>query len=402
MKSPIWYELKHVCAQTGARYGILHTPHGDFETPIFMPVGTQATVKTLSPEEIEEVSDGLILGNTYHLWLQPGDELIKKHGGIRGFMKWDHALLTDSGGFQVFSLAKIRKIEEEGVYFRHHLSGAKLFLSPEKSIQIQNNLGADMIMSFDECPPFHADYKYMKNSIDRTLRWAKRGKDAHQNKETQGLFGIVQGGPFKDLRKYCFEELDKIGFDGYSIGGLAVGESKKEMYEMLEYMKTILPADKPHYLMGVGSPDDLVVGAMNGVDMFDCVAATRIARHGTALTHSGKLILKNTKFYEDMSPIDPKCDCYVCKKFTRSYLNHLVKSKEILGARLLSYHNLYFLKSLMHDIREAIKNDRLKDFQEEFFKEFGYPLLEDIMSGKVEGQTMKLTDEIKITGKESK
>lgn len=396
----IWYELKHVCKQTGARYGILHTPHGDFETPIFMPVGTKATVKTLCPEEIEQVSDGLILGNTYHLWLQPGDELIAKHGGIRGFMKWNHALLTDSGGFQVFSLAKIRKITEEGVTFRHHKSGAPLFMSPEKSIEIQNNLGADIMMSFDECPPFHADRKYMTDSVERTLRWAKRGLDAHKNPETQALFGIVQGGPFLDIRKHCLEELEKLDFPGYSIGGLAVGESKKEMYDVLNYVKDILPKNKPRYLMGVGSPDDLVVGSMNGVDMFDCVAATRIARHGTALTHNGKVLLKNTKHYASMEPVDSECDCYVCKKFTRSYLHHLVKAEEILGMRLLSYHNLYFLKSLMKDIRTAIQEDRLKDFQEEFFKKFGYAPLEDILSGKVNEGTMKLKDEIKITGKE--
>lgn len=398
--SAIWYELKHVCKQTGARYGILHTPHGDFETPIFMPVGTKATVKTLCPEEIEKVSDGLILGNTYHLWLQPGDELIAKHGGIRGFMKWDHALLTDSGGFQVFSLAKIRKITEEGVNFRHHKSGAPLFMSPETSINIQNNLGADIIMSFDECPPFHADRKYMEDSVERTIRWAKRGYDAHKNKDTQALFGIVQGGPYLDIRKHCLEELDKIGFDGYSIGGLAVGESKKEMYDVLNYVKDILPSDKPRYLMGVGSPDDLVVGSMLGVDMFDCVAPTRIARHGTALSFSGKVLLKNQKYYEDMGPIDKECDCYVCKKFSRSYLHHLIKADEMLGMRLLSYHNLYFLKSLMKKVREAIQNDRLKDFQEEFFTQFGYHNLEDIMSGKISEGTMKLKDQIKITGKE--
>ena len=395
----IWYELKHVCKQTGARYGILHTPHGDFETPIFMPVGTKATVKTLSVEEIEEVSDGLILGNTYHLWLQPGDELIKKHGGIRGFMKWDHALLTDSGGFQVFSLANIRTITEEGVKFRHHKSGAPLFMSPESSIGIQNNLGADIIMSFDECPPFHADREYMQKSVDRTLRWAKRGKDAHKNPDTQALFGIVQGGPFLDIRKYCLEELEKIDFPGYSIGGLAVGESKTEMYRVLDYMKDIMPVNKPRYLMGVGSPDDLVVGSMMGVDMFDCVFVTRAARHGTALTYNGKILVKNTKYNEDMQPLDPKCNCYTCRKYTRSYLRHLFKAEETLGERLLSIHNLYFLKSLMKDVRTAICEDRLKDFQEEFFKQYGFPLLEDMISGKVEGRTMILKDPLKITGK---
>lgn len=377
MKYPISYELIHVCKQTGARYGILHTPHGDFETPIFMPVGTQATVKTLTPEEIKEVSPGLILGNTYHLWLEPGDDVVKMHGGIRGFMNWDGALLTDSGGFQVFSLSKIRKIKEEGVEFRHHKSGAKLFMSPEDSIHIQNNLGADIIMSFDECPPFHSDYKYMKQSVDRTIRWAERGKAAHQRPDEQALFGIVQGGPFKDLRKHCLDELVKIDFPGYSIGGLSVGESKEEMYEMLEYLKTIMPEDKPRYLMGVGSPDDLIIGSMNGIDMFDCVLPTRLARHGSALTHNGRIIIRNATYKYDMTPLDPECDCYACKNFTKSYISHLIRTDEILGARLLSYHNLYFLKSLMKDIREAIKNDRLKDFKEEFFVKYGYTKKEE-------------------------
>ena len=375
-RPPVWHEVLHVCKQSGARYGILHTPHGDFETPIFMPVGTQATVKTLIPEEIKEVSQGLILSNTYHLWLQPGDELVKEFGGVRGFMKWDGALLTDSGGFQVFSLSKIRKITEEGVNFRHHKSGAPLFLSPEKSIQIQNNLGADIIMSFDECPPFHASDKYLKDSIDRTIRWAKRGWDAHQNKDTQALFGIVQGGPNKELRKYCLEELEKINFPGYSIGGLSVGESKAEMYEMLEYLKDIMPVDKPRYLMGVGSPDDLIVGAINGVDMFDCVLPSRNARHGSAFTSEGKIQMKAQKYRNSHDPLDKNCNCYVCKNYSKAYLNHLIKSDEILGMRLLTYHNLAFLKDLMAQIREAIKNDRLLDFRDEMFLKLGYKMPE--------------------------
>lgn len=369
---PVWYELKHICRQTGARYGILHTPHGSFETPIFMPVGTKANVKTLIPEEVELVSDGLILANTYHLWLQPGDELIAKAGGVRGFMNWKHALLTDSGGFQVFSLSNIRKITEEGVEFRHHKSGEKLFLSPEKSIAIQNNLGADIMMSFDECPPFHADEIYLKNSIDRTIRWAKRGKDAHRNPDTQALFGIVQGAGNKELRKYCLERLKEIDFPGYSIGGLSVGESKEEMYDMLGYLKTIMPEDKPRYLMGVGSPDDLIIGSMMGIDMFDCVLPSRNARHGTAFTSYGKIQVKNQTLKYDFTSLDPKCDCYVCKNYTKSYLNHLIKSEEILGMRLLTYHNLAFLKKLMAQIRQAIKEDRLLDFKNEFFKAFGY------------------------------
>lgn len=370
MKQPVWYELLHTCKQTGARYGILHTPHGDFETPIFMPVGTKANVKTLIPTEVREVSQGLILGNTYHLWLEPGDEIVKMNGGIRGFMKWDGALLTDSGGFQVFSLSKIRKITEEGVTFRHHKSGEKLYLTPEKSMDIQHNLGADIMMVLDECPPFDSSYKYMQDSVLRTLRWAKRCKDHHHNPEEQSLFGIVQGGPFKDLRKMCIEELEKINFPGYSIGGLSVGESKDEMYEMLEYLKNEMPAHKARYLMGVGEPDDLVMGAINGIDMFDCVHATRIARHGAAMTSCGRLVVKNKAFATDMTPLDPECDCYVCKTYNRSYLRHLVHSGEILGARLLTYHNLYFLKTLMGKIRKAIQEDRLLDFKKEFFKNY--------------------------------
>lgn len=367
---PFSFELRHVCAQTGARLGLLHTDHGDFETPLFMPVGTQATVKTLEPNEILEVSEGLILGNTYHLWLQPGDEIVKDHGGIRGFMQWPGALLTDSGGFQVFSLSHIRKITEEGVTFRHHLSGEKLFMSPEDSIRIQNNLDADIIMSFDECPPFHAEYDYMKKSVERTIRWAKRGKDAHAKQNTQALFGIVQGGPFEELRKRSIDALVEIGFPGYSIGGLSVGESKAEMYRMLAFLKSHMPSDKPRYLMGVGSPDDLVVGAMEGIDMFDCVLPTRLGRHGTAMTSKGKVVIKNKTYERDMSPLDEHCDCKVCKTYTKSYLRHLLKGEEMLGQRLVTYHNLHFLKSLMKDIRNAIKEDRLGDFQKAFFLEY--------------------------------
>ena len=373
MKFPVYYEHIHTCKQTGARYGILHTPHGDFETPIFMPVGTQATVKTLIPEEIKEVSDGLILGNTYHLWLQPGDEVVKEFGGIRGFMRWDGALLTDSGGFQVFSLSKTRKITEEGVHFSHYKSGEKLFMSPEDSIHVQNNLGADIIMSFDECPPFNSSYEYMKDSVDRTIRWAKRGLEAHNRKADQGLFGIIQGGGNKDLRLHCINELKDLDFSGFSIGGLSVGESKEEMYEMLEYLKDVMPKDKPRYLMGVGSPDDLIEGAINGIDMFDCVLPTRNARHGSAFTKHGQIQVKSQKLKLDHSPLD-ECDCYVCKNYTRGYLNHLIKSEEILGQRLITYHNLYFLKNLMHEIREAIKEDRLLDFKKEFYSNYGYKM----------------------------
>jgi len=363
----IKYELIHECKQTGARLGILHTPHGSFETPIFMPVGTKATVKTLENKEIEEVSDGLILGNTYHLWLQPGDEIVKAQGGIRGFMKWDHALLTDSGGFQVFSLSAIRKITEEGVTFRHHKSGEKLFMSPEDSIRIQNNLGADIIMSFDECPPFDSTYEYMKQSVERTLRWAERGLKAHKRPTDQALFGIVQGGPYEDLRKMCAEALIEMDFPGYSIGGLSVGESKEEMYKVLDHLKNVMPKDKPLYLMGVGTPDDIIEGVIRGIDMFDCVNPTRLARHGSAMTSFGRIPIKNKTYESDLTPLDPNCDCKVCKTYTKSYLRHLFKGEEMLGQRLVSYHNLYFLKTLTKDIRNAIKADRLGDFKEEFF-----------------------------------
>lgn len=365
----IKYELLHTCKQSGARYGLLHTPHGTFETPIFMPVGTQATVKTLSPEEIKEVSDGLILGNTYHLWLQPGEDIVEAHGGIRGFMKWDGALLTDSGGFQVFSLNSIRKIKEEGVYFKHHKNGDSLFLSPEKAIEIQEKLGADIMMSFDECPPHDATYEYMKDSIERTLRWAKRGKDAH--KSDQALFGIVQGGLDEGLRKYSAEKTIEIDFPGYSIGGLSVGESKADMYRILDVLNPIMPKDKPRYLMGVGSPDDLVEGVIRGIDMFDCVLPTRNARHGTALTTEGKIQIKNKKFEMDMSPLDPGLETPI-SKYTKSYVRHLFKAEEILGMRIMSYQNLAFLKNLMKEIREAIKADRLLDFRAEFFSKYGY------------------------------
>ncbi|QMS85844.1 tRNA guanosine(34) transglycosylase Tgt [Candidatus Xianfuyuplasma coldseepsis] len=366
----ITYELLHTCKQTGARYGILHTPHGDFETPIFMPVGTKATVKTLENQEIKEVSDGLILGNTYHLWLEPGDDIVQLHGGIRGFSKWDGALLTDSGGFQVFSLSDIRKITEEGVEFRHHKSGAKLFMSPEDSIRIQHNLGADIIMSFDECPPFDSPYDYMKQSIDRTIRWAKRGLDAHNHPDTQALFGIVQGGPFIDLRTHCAEELINMDFPGYSIGGLSVGETKEEMYRVLDEVTPILPESKPRYLMGVGTPDDIIEGVIRGIDMFDCVNPTRMARHGSAMTSQGRIPIKNKIYEKDLSPLDTECDCKVCTTYTKSYLRHLFKSEEYLGPRLISYHNLYFLKNLMKNIRNAIQNDQLGDFKANFFSKY--------------------------------
>ncbi len=365
----ITYKIKHICKQTGARVGELKTPHGTFETPIFMPVGTQATVKTLDVREIEAVSEGLILGNTYHLFLQPGADIVAAHGGIRGFMQWPHALLTDSGGYQVFSLSNNRKITDEGVHFKHHKSGAPLFISPEKSIEIQMQLGADIIMSFDECPPFDAGYAYMKSSVERTLKWAKRGQLAHTNKH-QSLFGIVQGGPFMDLREYALKSLESMDFDGYAIGGLSVGETKAEMLAVLEALTPMMPANKPRYLMGVGTPEDLLAGVKRGVDMFDCVNPTRLARHGSAYTHTGRISIKNHQYHDDMTPLDAGCDCHVCKTYTRSYLRHLFKAEESLGQRLVSYHNLYFLKQLMINIRQAIKENRLDDYEAEFLSQY--------------------------------
>jgi len=370
VKILIEFKVTHVCKQSGARLGLLKTPHGVFETPIFMPVGTLATVKTLSNDEIKLVSEGLILGNTYHLWQQPGNEIIKDHGGIRGFMNWDGALLTDSGGFQVFSLAKMRDIKEEGVTFRHHKSGEKLFLSPELAIKIQEDLGADIIMSFDECPDPKLDYEYQRDSLLRTLRWAKRGKDALTT--NQALFGIVQGGLHYDLRELSINELIKMDFPGYSIGGLSVGEPKEKMYDMTRFLNPLMPFDKPRYLMGVGAPEDLLENVINGIDMFDCVLPTRNARHGTALTTVGKIQIRNKKYENDQTFLDPNLGLEA-SKYKKSYLRHLFKAEEMLGMRILSIQNLGYLKHLMKEIREAIKNDRLLDFKEEFYKKTNYP-----------------------------
>ena len=374
--SAIKYELIHQCKQSGARYGKLHTPHGTFETPVFMPVGTQATVKTLSPEEVKEMGAKIILANTYHLWLQPGADIVEEGGGLHQFENWDGAMLTDSGGFQVFSLSSLRKIEEEGVTFRDHRNGAKLFMSPEISIDVQNKLGADIIMSFDECPPYPVTEDYMQKSVDRTLRWAERGLKAHKKPDTQALFGIVQGGSYAHIREYCAKRMVDMDFPGYSIGGVSVGEPKDVARKMVEYTVPFLPKDKPRYLMGVGSPDDLIDGAIMGIDMFDCVLPTRIARHGTAMTSVGKVVIKNKTYERDFSPLDPNCGCYACQNYTKAYIRHLIKAGETFGQRLVSYHNLYFLIELMEQIREAIRNDRLLDFRAEFFAQYGYELPE--------------------------
>lgn len=370
--SAIRYELLHVCKQSGARLGKLYTPHGVIETPIFMPVGTQATVKTLSPEELKEMNTQIILSNTYHLWLQPGDDIIKEAGGLHKFMHWDGPILTDSGGFQVFSLSKLRRITDEGVEFRHHKSGAKLFMTPEKAIEIQNNLGSDIMMSFDECVELPADYKYVKESVERTLRWAERGLKAHKDTDKQALFGIVQGGDFEDLREYSARKTVELDFPGYSIGGLSVGESKETMYRIIETTIPHLPTNKPRYLMGVGSADALIEGSIRGIDMFDCVLPTRIARHGTAMTSSGRVVIRNQQYERDFNPLDPECDCYTCRNYTRSYLRHLIKAEEMFGQRLISYHNVYFLLKLMEKVRQAIKEDCLLSFRDEFFAKYGY------------------------------
>ena len=351
-----WYELKHVCKQSGARYGILHTPHGDVETPMFMPVGTLATVKGIAPEMLKEMGSQVILSNTYHLWLRPGEDIVAKAGGLHKFMNYDGPMLTDSGGFQVFSLGKTRKIKEEGVYFKSIIDGKSLFLSPEKAI--------------DECAPYPATYDYMKQSVERTIRWAKRGKEAHHN-EKQALFGIVQGGEYPDLREKCAKALVEMDFPGYSIGGTSVGEPKDVMYKMVEDAVQWLPEDKPRYLMGVGNPIDLIEAAIRGIDMYDCVLPTRVARHGALMTHHGRMNINNEKFKEDFTPIDPECDCYTCRNYTRAYLRHLHKSDELFGKTLLSIHNVRFLLQLSEDIRKAIQEDRLLDFKEEFLDKYG-------------------------------
>ncbi|HKM11517.1 MAG TPA: tRNA guanosine(34) transglycosylase Tgt [Bacilli bacterium] len=370
MNKQFYLEIIHVDKNSGARYGLLHTPHGVVEVPMFMPVGTLATVKTLSPEEIKKMGAGVILANTYHLSLRPGADIVEKAGGLHKFMNYDGPILTDSGGFQVFSLAQNRKITEEGVYFRNHLNGDKLFFSPEVAIEIEEKLGADIIMSFDECIHYPADYEYVKASVERTLRWAKRGKDAHK-REDQALFGIVQGSDFPELRKYCAEELIKIDFPGYAIGGTSIGEPKEVCLQMLDMTTPYLPIDKPRYLMGVGSIDYILEGVARGIDMFDCVLPTRIARHGALMTSRGRVNIRDAKYKEDFTPLDPECDCYTCKNYTKAYLRHLYVADETFGKRLLSYHNLRFLIRMMEQARLAIREDRFLEFKQQMIDQFG-------------------------------
>lgn len=363
------FRLKATDKNSMARLGEIEYNGQTYETPMFMPVGTNATVKTLAPEELKEAGSGIILANTYHLWQRPGEDIVAEAGGLHRFMNYDGPILTDSGGFQVFSLAKPKDISEEGVKFKSHLNGDELFLTPEKSIAIQNKLDSDIAMSFDECPPASADYEYLKASVERTIRWAKRGKDVHNN-PNQMLFGIVQGGFYEDLRKYSAQQTVAIGFDGYSIGGVANDhESKSDMYKAFSYTTPYLPSDKLRYAMGIGDPIDLIEGALRGIDLFDCVTPTRLARHGHAYTCHGKINIKNSQYKNDFTAID-ECDCYACKHYTKAYIRHLIVTGETFGARLLSIHNIYFLHNLMQEIRNHIKDGTLKEFKNQFIKDY--------------------------------
>lgn len=363
------FELLKTCARTGARAGILHTPHGDIPTPIYMPVGTQAVVKAMTSREMHEINTRILLANTYHLHLRPGEKLVEKAGGLHGFMDWDKPILTDSGGFQVFSLAGLNKITEEGVVFRNHLDGSRLMMTPESSMAIQQALGADIAMAFDVCSPYPCDYKTAKANMERTHRWAERCQKAHTRPD-QALFGIVQGAFYKDLRVESAKFLADRDFIGYGIGGLSVGEPKETMYDMLDEMMPHMPAQKPRYLMGVGTADCLVEGVARGVDMFDCVLATRVARNGTALTAGGRLVVRNAACAEDFRPIEEGCDCYACTHHTRAYIRHLIKAGEITGARLISIHNLRYLLRLMENVRAAILEDRFPEFRRGFYEAF--------------------------------
>ena len=370
MSRPFEFELLHVCKQTGARRGRLHTPHGVIETPVFMPVGTQASVKTMTPEELKECGSQIILSNTYHLHLRPGEALVEKAGGLHKFMNWDRPILTDSGGFQVFSLADLRKVTDRGVEFRSHLDGSKMFIGPEESIAIQQALGSDIMMQFDECSPYPCDYARAKDAMYRTIRWLERCMKSWTH-EHQALFGIVQGAFYGDLRVECAREMAGLDLPGFGIGGLSVGEPKEIMYDMLEKLMPHMPQNKPRYLMGVGSPDCLIEGVLRGVDMFDCVLATRVARNGTVFTHDGRLVVRNAKYAEDFTPLDPDCDCYACRNFTRGYIRHLFKAGEILALRLNSIHNIYFLTKMMEEMRAAIEQDALLDWANAFYARHG-------------------------------
>lgn len=369
MSQPVTFELIKTCKQSGARLGVVHTPHGDIPTPIYMPVGTQATVKAMTPRELEELNAKIILSNTYHLHLRPGEDIVREGGGLHNFMDWRHPILTDSGGFQVFSLAGLRKITEEGVAFRSHLDGSKQFISPEVSMDIQQALGSDIAMAFDVCTAYPCDHRTAEEAMHRTHRWAERCKK-HHTREDQAVFGIVQGAFFEDLRIDSAKALADMDFPGYGIGGLSVGEPKPIMYDMLEKIEPHMPKEKPRYLMGVGTPDCFLEGILRGIDMFDCVLATRIARNGTVFTKNGRLVIRNAEYARDFTPLEEGCDCYACRHFSRAYIRHLFKAGEITGARLATIHNLRFLIRMMEEIRQAIQEDRFLDYRREFYERY--------------------------------
>lgn len=383
--SAITFELLKTDKRTKARRGVVTTPHGKIETPIFMPVGTAATVKAMRPEEVSDLGAQIILSNTYHLYLRPGHDVIRQAGGLHKFMNWDKPILTDSGGFQVFSLGAMRKITEEGVAFRSHIDGSKHMITPEKSIEIQHSLGSDIMMAFDECAPYPADREYVKNSMERTTRWLKRCKEYHEEYceknggesqnlgqgVNQSLFGIQQGGMYKDLRVEHMKQIAELDLPGYSVGGLSVGEPKEIMYDVMDVCVDVMPKDKPRYLMGVGSPDCLFEGVERGIDMFDCVLPTRIARHGMAMTSHGRVNIKNARFERDFSPLDDNCDCYTCRNYSKAYLRHLFKCDEMLSSMLLTNHNLHFLVNTMTNIRKAIDEDRFSEYKKEFYDSYG-------------------------------
>ena len=370
MASAVLYKL--IKKDGRARRGEIVTPHGTIQTPVFMPVGTAGAVKAMKPEDVKKMGAEIILGNTYHLYLRPGHELVREAGGLHKFMNWDRAILTDSGGFQVFSLGQLRKISEEGVEFRSHIDGSKHFISPEKSIEIQTALGSDIMMAFDECAPYPADRSYVEDSMQRTMRWLARCKEAWTDRENQALFGIMQGGMYKDLRHESAKQIVDMDLPGYSIGGLSVGEPKELMIDILDDCAELLPENKPRYLMGVGTPDYLFEAVEHGIDMCDCVEPTRIARHGMAMTTYGRLNIKNKKFERDFGPLDPECDCYTCRHYSRAYLRHMFKAGEIMSSMLLSEHNLHFLVKTMANIRKAIEEDRFLAYKKEFYEKYGY------------------------------
>ncbi len=371
------FELIHEDKETGARAGRITIPHGSVETPVFMPVGTQATVKTLSPKELEEIGIEILLTNAYHLTLRPGVDIIEEAGGLHRFMHWDRPILTDSGGYQVLSLASLRKISEEGVHFQSHIDGSPRFFSPEEVIRIEKALGADIIMPLDECPPYPCEYDYARTSMERTCRWAERSKKAHAAEveispsKGQALFGIVQGSFYPELRKECIKRLIDLDFAGYALGGMSVGEAKTLTYEVLDYSSPLLPRDKPRYLMGMGKPLDLVESVKRGMDMFDCAFPTRCGRNGTAFTSSGKIIVKNAGCARQFFPLDENCQCSTCRHFTRAYLRHLFATDEILGLRLNTYHNLFFYTQLMKKMRQAILKDSFSEFEKDFREKYG-------------------------------